>query len=146
MEADLVLVVATPELTCINDLRNALPALQKAAGSLERFEVVINKFDDDFGISQADILEGMRMKKFGFIPADKLATVSINLQTPVVLDRKISALADGVMTIAAQLYPPLELVWQKRGGKIGREYRRATERRDAGWGAKLLHGLVARGD
>ena len=145
-EADLVLVIVTAELTCINDLKNALPSLKQTFGGLERFQVVINKFDNEYGIPQADILREIEMGKFGFIPADdKKATLSINMQTPLVLD-KPGALSDGVMSVAAHLYPPLEIVWEKRGGKIGGEYRRSTQRQKGeGLGGKIINLLATNG-
>ncbi len=137
-EADLVLIVATPELTCLNDLKGVLPALKQAYGSLDRFEVVINKFSDRYGITQADIREELGMKKFGFVPADdETAMLSINTQKPVVLDPKVSPLADGIANVATCFYPGLESIWAHRGGKVNKKYQRETQRKEPG----LLSGL-----
>ncbi len=146
-KADLVLIVATPELTCINDLRNVLPALRGAYLSLDRFELVINKYADRYGIAQQDMLRELGMKKFGFIPADEeTAVLSINQQRPVVLDSQPGELADGLMSIASQLFGDLELIWQKRGGRIVDRYRRPAARKGGeGIGQLIKNLLIAEG-
>jgi pilus assembly protein CpaE len=142
-KADLVLLVATPELTCINDLRNVLPALRGAYLSLDRFELVINKYADRYGIAQQDLLRELGMKKFGFIPADEeTAVLSINHQCPVVLESKPGELADGIMSIASQLYGDLDPIWQRRGGRIAARYKRPAERKSGEGIGKLIKNLL----
>ena len=55
--ADVVLLVITPERTAILDVRNILPALERAFGTLQKFRIVLNGFDERFGISPKEVVK-----------------------------------------------------------------------------------------
>jgi len=139
-EADIVLVLVTPELHCINDVKNVLPPLRETFGDLTKFEIVINRWNEDYGVPQKDIVDVLGMKKFGVIPdAPRRCVISLNSHRPVVLDRP-DEIADAVATVAANFFPPLEEIWLARGGRIGgsRKFRREKPKRGDSLGRKIL--------
>ena len=56
-EANTVLLVVTPEKTAILDIANILPALSKHFGSLQKFKLVLNQFDERFGLEPKQVVE-----------------------------------------------------------------------------------------
>jgi Flp pilus assembly CpaE family ATPase len=116
-EADTVLVILTPELTAIHDVRNALPALERAFGSLQRFKLVLNGFDEQFGISPKEVVKalGGKCPVVATLPYDPTgARLSINLARPLTLEKKLSPLGEALVRLAAMFYPPLEAVLRRR--------------------------------
>ena len=139
-EADIVLVVVTPEMHTINDVQNVLPPLRDTFGSLDKFELIINRWDEAYGVDQRELLSALQMKKFGQLPDNpKRCIRSINAHTPLVLDREIGDVADAVMTLTTNFFPPLEPIWLDKGGKIGGSsaYKRKQSRKHTGLGQKL---------
>jgi len=114
--SDTVLLVVTPERTALQDVANILPALKKKFGTLERFKVVINGYDERFGISLKDMarfLEGVPI--IATLPWDPdRARQAINTNQPVVLERPLSELGVGIVKLGAQFYPPLRALLEKR--------------------------------
>ena len=114
--ADTVLLVVTPERTALQDVANILPALKKKFGTLERFKVVINGYDERFGISLKDMahfLEGVPI--IATLPWDPdRARQAINTNQPIVLERPLSELGAGILKLGAQFYPPLRSLLEKR--------------------------------
>lgn len=114
--ADTVLLVVTPERTALQDVANILPALKKKFGTLERFKVVINGYDERFGISLKDMarfLEGVPI--VATLPWDPdRARQAINTNQPIVLERPLSELGIGIVKLGAQFYPPLRALLEKR--------------------------------
>jgi pilus assembly protein CpaE len=116
-EADTVLVILTPELTAVHDVRNALPALERAFGSLQRFKLVLNGFDEQFGISPKEVVKalGGKCPVVATLPYDPTgARLSINLARPLTLEKKLSPLGEALVRLAAMFYPPLEAVLRRR--------------------------------
>ncbi|MDR7427988.1 MAG: AAA family ATPase [Armatimonadota bacterium] len=121
-EADTVLVVLTPEVTAIDGVKDALPALERAFGSLQRFRLILNQFDERFGIHPKEVVkylsEDGRQRcppVFAALPYDPDgARISINTARPVVLEGKLSPLAEGIVKLAAMFYPPLEAVLRRK--------------------------------
>lgn len=143
-EADIVLVIVTPELHTINDVKNVLPPLRDTFGDLSKFELVINRWDEEYGVSQAELLQVLGMKKFGVLPDDpKRCIRSVNMHLPVVLDRTIDDISDAVMTVGSNFFPALEEIWLSKGGKIGgsRKFKKQPERDHKGGLGKRLLGM-----
>ena len=116
--ADTVLLVITPEKTSILDVRNILEALERAFGTLQKFRIVLNGFDERFGISPKDVvgfLDG-RVTILGTLPyAPTDARLAINTGSPLVLEKKLSEIGEGLVKLASNFYPPLERLGEKRG-------------------------------
>jgi pilus assembly protein CpaE len=120
--ADTVLLVVTPERTAIADIRNILGPLQGAFGTLQKFRLVLNGFDEQFGISPKELvkfLEG-RVTIVGTLPyAPTEARMAINTGVPMVAERKMAGAGSALVQLASHFYPPLEAVGRKREKKKG---------------------------
>ncbi|MEE8391269.1 MAG: AAA family ATPase [Anaerolineae bacterium] len=134
--ADLVLLVITPELTSIYDIRNILPALERTFGTLQKFRLVLNGFDEQFGISPKEVLKYLdgKLTIVGTLPyAPTAARMAINTGTPMVLKKKMAPIGEALLRLGANFYPPLESLGKKRQkakgtgllGKIGQVFAEA---------------------
>ena len=114
--ADTIFIVVTPERTALLDVKNLLPDLKQTFGTLERFRLVLNGFDEDFGISRKEVVKYLEAQlrivgDLGWYPND--ARLAINQGVPLVLQKPLSPLGRDLITLAAQLYPPLALKLKK---------------------------------
>jgi pilus assembly protein CpaE len=122
--ADVVLLVITPELTSILDVRNIVPALERTFGTLQKFRLVLNGFDEQFGISPKEVVKhlGGKLTIVGTLPyAPTDARMAINTGKPLVLAKKMSPVDEGLVRLAASFYPPLSALGRKREkrGQVG---------------------------
>lgn len=126
--ADTVLLVVTPEKTAISDIRNILPALDKAFGTLRKFQIVLNGFDEQFGISPKEVTRflGGKAPIVSTLPYAPTETrLAINLGQPVVAEKKLAPIGRAMLNLGARFYPPLEA--------IGRRQPQAGARTGRGW-------------
>jgi MinD-like ATPase involved in chromosome partitioning or flagellar assembly len=121
-EADTVLLVVTPEKTAIMDIKNILPGLEGAFGTLQKFRVVLNGFDEQFGISPKEVVKFLdgKVTVVGTLPyAPAESRLAINTGSPMVLEKKLAPIGEALIKLAANFYPPLEA--------LGRKQARATQ-------------------
>lgn len=121
-EADTVLLVVTPEKTAIFDVANILPALERAFGTLGKFKIVLNGFDEQFGIRPKEVVEvlGGKVPIVGTLPYAPTETrLAINTGRPAVLEKKVAPIGAAMVRLAASFYPPLEAVGRKRARAKG---------------------------
>jgi pilus assembly protein CpaE len=121
-EADAVLLVVTPEKTSIIDVRNAIPALRDAFGTLKKFKLVLNGFDERFGISPKEVVKflGGQVTVVGTLPwAPDKARLAINQGQPFVLENKLPPIGEAMMDLAANFYPPLRMIGRKQEKQEG---------------------------
>lgn len=116
-KADTVLLVVTPERTAISDIKNILPTLNQEFGTFQKFKLVLNGFDERFGISPKEVvkfLEG-RVTIVGTLPYAPTETrLAINEGQPVAGQKKLSPIGEAFVRLAANFYPPLEAIGKKR--------------------------------
>jgi MinD-like ATPase involved in chromosome partitioning or flagellar assembly len=116
-EADTVLLVVTPEKTAIADIGNILPALEKTFGTLQKFKLVLNQFDDRFGIAPKDVVKflGGKLTIVGSVPyAPDETRLSINTGQPLVLSKSLLPVGEALIKLGGKFYPPLEALGRKR--------------------------------
>ncbi len=121
-EADTVLLVVTPEKTAINDIANILPTLEKTFGTLQKFRLVLNQFDERFGISPKEVVKflGGKLTILGSIPyAPDETRQSINAGEPLVLRKSLLPVATELLKLGGKFYPPLEALGRKRPATKG---------------------------
>ncbi len=117
-KADTVLLVVTPEKTAITDIKNILPTLGKTFGTLQKFRLVLNGFDEQFGISPKEVVKFLEGKVtiVGTLPYAPAETrLAINEGQPVAGQRKLAPIGAAFVRLAATFYPPLEAIGKKRG-------------------------------
>ena len=121
-EANTVLLVVTPEKTAILDIANILPALSKHFGSLQKFKLVLNQFDEKFGLDAKQVVGFLngQVTILGNVPyAPVEARLSINQGEPLVLQKALIPAATAIVKLASQFYPPLDPLLQKRPATKG---------------------------
>ncbi|HIE39421.1 MAG TPA: ParA family protein [Anaerolineales bacterium] len=140
--ADRTLFVTTPIETSIKCVKDGLDLMRKAfaaedAATVQRFNLLINRYTEEAGVRPGDIVDVLGLPQFGLVPhAGPAVDVSLNTHTPLVLMRKkldgpAAEAADGVAAVAASLYPPFTILWERVGGRIGRRERKVKKRRDS---------------
>ena len=141
--ADRTLFVTTPIETSIKCVKDGLDLMRRAfaaedAAAVQRFNLLINRYTEEAGVRPGDIVDVLGLPQFGLVPhAGPAVDVSLNTHTPLVtirkkLDGPAAEAADGVAAVAASLYPPFTVLWERAGGRIGRRKRKARKRRDGG--------------
>ena len=121
-EANTVLLVVTPEKTAILDIANILTALSKHFGSLQKFKLVLNQFDEKFGLDAKQVVGFLngQVTILGNVPyAPVEARLSINQGEPLVLQKSLIPAATAIVKLASQFYPPLDPLLQKRPATKG---------------------------
>ena len=116
-EADTVLLVLTPERTALSDIAGILPALEKGLGTLQKFKLVLNQFDEQFGIAPKDVVKylGGKVTIFGSVPYAPIeARQSINTAEPLVLQKKLTHAGEEIIKLGGKFYPPLERLGEKK--------------------------------
>ena len=116
-EADTVLLVVTPERTALSDIAGILPTLEKHLGTLQKFKLVLNQFDEQFGITPKDVVKflGGKVTIFGSIPYAPIeARQSINTAEPLVLQKRLTRAAEEIIKLGGKFYPPLDRIGEKK--------------------------------
>ncbi len=114
---DTVFIVVTPEKTALHDVKNLIPDLKKQFGSLDRFRLVLNGFDPEFGISRKQVLAylGGKIRLVGQLSWEpNAARQAINLGEPLVLQQPLSPLGTDLLRLGGQLFPVLDTVLEKK--------------------------------
>ena len=117
-KADTVLLIVTPERTAITDVKNILPTLAREFGTLQKFRLVLNGFDEKFGISPKEVIKFLEGKVtiVGTLPYAPTETrLAINEGQPVAGQKKLAPIGEAFVRLAANFYPPLEAIGAKRG-------------------------------
>ena len=105
--ANEVLVTVPPVWTAVVDTANAMEPLKHHFGSLEKFKLVITRFDPEFGLSEKEIIKEVGLPKLATIPHDAVvAENAVNTHTPYVLTDR-GPLGDAVRELAAYYLPYL---------------------------------------
>jgi pilus assembly protein CpaE len=116
-EADTVLLVITPERTALADIKGILPALEKSFGTLQKFRLLLNQFDERFGIAPKEVVKylGGKVTIQGTLPyGPDDARMSINQGKPAVTLKPMPAVGEALVKLAASFYPPLETIGRKK--------------------------------
>jgi MinD-like ATPase involved in chromosome partitioning or flagellar assembly len=112
------LIVATAEkATCI-ELMYAVPELTRRVEiSPERFNLVLNKWDDTLGVDPKELVQALRLPRFATVPYESAREVSLSLNhgRPLMLETP-NPVSDAIATAVCGIYPAMENVWHSRGG------------------------------
>jgi pilus assembly protein CpaE len=120
--ADKVLIIVTPERTAIEAVKDILPALERAFGSLNRFFLILNGFSPEFGIDPKEVTRYLDGKcpilaKLPHSPNE--VRLSINRGSPYVLEKTLTPLGEETVRLASIFYPPLEAVLRRKAKAPG---------------------------
>ncbi len=132
---DTVLVICEPDLTSIADAREGVhrSVIPRLGFGSERFKLVINKWQDELGVSLLEAARYANLSAVGIIPLDAtgnltlagnegrsyVATYANRADNP----RGTEAALQGLAELAAQFYPPIAAAWSERLKVAGQKRR-----------------------
>ena len=114
--SDKNLLVVTPEVPAVLDLKNALPPLERMVRVIDpaRFKLVLNRYNEELGVTRKDILKALQLPEFAAIPdGGSEVSLSINRHEPVVLAGKRNPLSDALIGMSNGFYPYLNEIWMR---------------------------------
>jgi pilus assembly protein CpaE len=86
-QSDLCLVVATPELPTLRNVKRVLPTVERATGAgSEKIRIVLNQYREGLGISVADVQNTLGYEVFFTLERDDAVSHSVNMGKPLVLN------------------------------------------------------------
>ncbi|MEP7199922.1 MAG: hypothetical protein ABI874_08910 [Chloroflexota bacterium] len=114
--SDKNLLVVTPEVPAVLDLKNALPPLERIVRVIDpaRFKLVLNRYNEELGVTRKDILKALQLPEFATIPDGGTdVSLSINKHEPIVLVGKRNPLSDALISMSNGFYPYLNEIWTR---------------------------------
>ena len=126
--ADKNLLVVTPEIPAVLDLHNALIPLKKYLDiDPARFKLVLNKYDEEYGVKRKEILttvnrpdqhdpnaRALGLTEFAAIPdGGRDVTLSINRHQPILAAGQRNPLSDALIGMSNGFYPYLLEIWKR---------------------------------
>jgi pilus assembly protein CpaE len=116
-QSDLCLVVTTPELPTLRNVKRVLPTVERATGAgSEKIRIVLNQYQEGLGISQGDVENTLGYDVFFTLERDSGVPHSVNTGKPLVLNGS-SKYAKGIRAMGAELVGVSE---ERSGGLTGR--------------------------
>lgn len=107
-EADRILLVATPELSTLRDVRRFLNLAQSLDLPEDRFSIVLNRADSG-QLNRNVIEETLKLEIYAAIPDDEaLVTHSLNRGIPLVVSKRRSRVSRAILRLADQLVVEME--------------------------------------
>jgi pilus assembly protein CpaE len=101
--SDEVVLVTTPEVTSIKNLKLALHTLDLLGQPADRRRIVLNRADAQTRISADDVAAMIGAPVHTVVPADGAVPVSINRGVPVVLDQPRNAVTRAIRQLAVTI-------------------------------------------
>jgi MinD-like ATPase involved in chromosome partitioning or flagellar assembly len=123
---DFILVVCEPDMTSVADVREGVhrTVMPRVGVPLERFGLVINKWQDGLGVSLAEGAKFAGVSALGVVPFDTTGNVTragnegISYVAKFADHRKNHAETEatirGIAALAAHFYPPIAVAWAER--------------------------------
>jgi pilus assembly protein CpaE len=122
MESDHRVVVTTPELPTLRNLKRLMSLMYGYSGNGSKPpRVIVNQYRDDAGVTRRDVEDGLGYEVSAIIERDDTIAQSINLGEPVVLGGR-SRFSREIMRIGADIAGP-DYEVQSRNGIMGRMLR-----------------------
>jgi Flp pilus assembly CpaE family ATPase len=133
-EVDTILVVCEPDMTSISDVKEGVhrTVIQRIGIHQERFGLVINKWQENLGVSLQEAAKFANVSALGILPLDTTGNVTragnegISYIAKYANQRKNPAQTEatmkGIAELAAQFYPPIGKAWSERlkNGRVRR--------------------------
>jgi len=133
-EVDTILVVCEPDMTSIADVKEGVhkTVIPRIGINQERFGLVINKWQDDLGVSLQEAANFAKISAIGILPLDTTGNVTragnegVSYIAKYANARKnhpqTEATLKGIAELAAQFYPPIGTAWSERmkNGRVKR--------------------------
>jgi MinD superfamily P-loop ATPase len=123
---DYVLVICEPDMTSVSDVRQGVhqTVIPRVGIEASRFGLVINKWQDNLGVSLQEAAKFARVSAMGIIPLDISGNVTRagnegRSYTAMFANdrgnaRDTEATLQGLAELAGQFYPPIAAAWSAR--------------------------------
>lgn len=85
-QSDVCLVVATPELPTLRNVKRVLPTVERAIGTGEKVRIVLNQYREGLGIGVDDVQNTLGHDVFWTLDRDDAVAHSVNVGKPLVLN------------------------------------------------------------
>jgi len=101
--ANVVLLLTSLDITSIKDTTTALKLLSNGMNNEEKIKLVINRPTNVNSVGEEDVSKVLRREVVWSVPHDAEISASLQLGTPVVIDRPLSAVSETIREMAAML-------------------------------------------
>ncbi len=106
-KSDLVYVLATPDIPCLQNTAKCLNLLQKLDYGEDTVRLILNRASGAVGLEEAEIKKGLSYSISHVIPSDGPTAVwAANVGQPFVISRPKAAIAKSIGDLAAHLTAP----------------------------------------
>ncbi len=135
-EVDYILVVCEPDMTSIADVREGVhqSVVPRVGINVQRFGLVINKWQENLGVSLQEAANFAKVSALGILPLDTTGNVTragnegISYIAKYANERRnppqTEATLQAIAELAAQFYPPIGAAWveRMRNGRVKRGF------------------------
>ncbi len=102
-KATVVLLLTSLDVTSIKDTTTALKLLSGGMNNDDKIKLVINRATNTNSIQEEDVSKVLRREVFWSVPHDEGISTSVQMGTPVVIDRPLSGISETIREMAAML-------------------------------------------
>jgi len=102
-KATVVLLMTSLDITSIKDTTTALKLLSSGMNNEDKIKLVINRATNVNSVQEEDVSKVLRREVFWSVPYDDGISASVQMGTPVVIDRPLSGISETIREMAATL-------------------------------------------
>lgn len=102
-KATVVLLMTSLDITSIKDTTTALKLLNSGMNNEDKIKLVINHATNTNSVQEEDVSKVLRREVFWSVPYDADVSASLQMGTPVVIDRPRSSVSETIREMAAML-------------------------------------------
>ena len=102
-KATVVLLMTSLDITSIKDTTTALKLLSSGMNNEDKIKLVINRATNVNSVQEEDVSKVLRREVFWSVPYDADVSASLQMGTPVVIDRPLSGISETIREMAAML-------------------------------------------
>jgi pilus assembly protein CpaE len=102
-KATVVLLMTSLDITSIKDTTTALKLLNSGMNNEDKIKLVINHATNLNSVQEQDVSKVLRREVFWSVPYDSDVSASLQMGTPMVIDRPLSGISETIREMAATL-------------------------------------------
>ena len=102
-KATVVLLMTSLDITSVKDTTAALKLLSGGMNNENKIKLVINRATNVNSVREEDVSKVLRREVFWSVPHDEEISASVQMGTPVVIDRPLSGISETIREMAATL-------------------------------------------
>lgn len=114
-KATVVLMLTSLDITSIKDTTTAFKLLSGGMDNQDKIKLVVNRATNVNSVREEDVSKVLRRDVFWSVPHDAQVSASLQMGTPVVIDRPLSEVSETIREMAATL-AGVEISYSGNGG------------------------------